>query len=79
MIAESLMEYGFGRSEYSEEMMREQNELLREQNALLMQIAEKDMSLNVDGREFATALEEANESMGFSFKTGRSRSLQMAF
>lgn len=65
MIAESLMEYGFGRSEYSEEMMREQNELLREQNALLMQIAEKE--LIIGDEDIAEANRRGEERLGFNF------------
>ncbi len=36
--------------------------------------AEKDLSLNIDGREFVNTIENISEGMGFNFRTGRSRS-----
>ncbi len=36
--------------------------------------AEKDLTLNIDGREFVNTIEDISEGMGFNFRTGRSRS-----
>lgn len=35
--------------------------------------AAKDLSFNLDGREFINAVDEANQRMGFNFSTGQSR------
>lgn len=89
MIADSIMEnadYGYRSSEGDiKGMVRE---VVHEEVSYLVQsiapylgdishntreTANKDMSLNLDGRELIGALDEKNQSMGFNFGTGISR------